>query len=966
MYSFPIYENYWGPRVTAPASFQSIKQFRKIARMSPMIVGLLLVCLLVAPSQVDAAQIPLLSTCPVKKCSDNSIDPAFDPSTDYYPIKVTSAQPDFTIQYFNSYKVIINNAVRETYVLYQCGTPKPVLSINQPSKHSTHDKVIFDSSLDQVINNRTKYFTLPIDNLAIDGSVGSVVLSYLEILGVRQSIKRMDTTYVVSPCINVMVRNGTILPYPSSANQSVSLVLYGNSGSSLPNSISIAASAENQMLERAGWIQLIGTFFNREAAALSLTNSINENYWQLSEVAVTQSVQPVVAWVSVYGQSYTIAYSDYRKDLTLDGGAQQISASFNRSITYTNANSFKSMLSNVDYLIDESYFANPFVNSSTVLQNLGLNATDLIVSSSPYKFIRQSSVWRLDGIYSFDGDTTDWFESAIAQPDAVLADFLRVVHPSVPTPFNQVIPSVSLWFRNIFNQTINQIPLVCSAEQAAAPSTPLWEQYTSDSIDQINCPAYLMNPGQFGGVNRTLAGCATLGCIDQDEYDQSTNYFPVSLTSNANEFWMRYYSSYKFIYNNLTGTDETYVLYQCGTPVPSTNSSAAVPIDQSIRAFIDSNTRFFSVPVQRVGIDSAVGRVATNFMELLGVRHTISYLDTTYSTSSCIDYLGALNTIGRMSEGDEEFEEQYKQVDLLMVGNADSSRRKAISVAVTQASSTFEEYGAWLALVAAFFNKEATAQALLSQQQSNIQSLKQLISQQPSKPIVAFVDYESYRSPPIWSIDSTDRLLTLITAAGGQPLNTTFNSFTDVEAFHNALASVDCLIDQTYFPAATYNQSLTALGFTAQDVASGRYKFINQSRFFRVDARKSFSGLGDDWYESGVAQTDAVLADFVRVTHPSIVTPFTNAQPSYLWFRNIARNEPITTLPAANQCIDPFAPIMPLWQSYPNNQIAPNTGYTCPAYLLNPAAYPRDNSASSPFVSQMLFAVLAIVALMMM
>lgn len=52
---------------------------------------------------------------------------------DYFPVKaVISYAETFTVEYFNSYKVLTTTSPSwgsATYVLYQCGTTKPVLDV---------------------------------------------------------------------------------------------------------------------------------------------------------------------------------------------------------------------------------------------------------------------------------------------------------------------------------------------------------------------------------------------------------------------------------------------------------------------------------------------------------------------------------------------------------------------------------------------------------------------------------------------------------------------------------------------------------------------------------------------------------------------------------------------------------------------------------------------------------------------
>jgi len=51
---------------------------------------------------------------------------SFDATTDYFPEKVQPTESElWSITYENSYKVLTNNYVNKTYLLYQCGTEPP-------------------------------------------------------------------------------------------------------------------------------------------------------------------------------------------------------------------------------------------------------------------------------------------------------------------------------------------------------------------------------------------------------------------------------------------------------------------------------------------------------------------------------------------------------------------------------------------------------------------------------------------------------------------------------------------------------------------------------------------------------------------------------------------------------------------------------------------------------------------------
>jgi len=163
------------------------------------------------------------------------------------------------------------------------------------------------------------------------------------------------------------------------------------------------------------------------------------------------------------------------------------------------------------------------------------------------------------------------------------------------------------------------------------------------------------------------------------------------------------------------------------------------------------------------------------------------------------------------------------------------------------------------------------------------------------------------------------------------------------------LINVSVLIDGSYFYTSfTYVDVYSNLGFTAVDLNNGSYPFLMNRAVYRYDARVSYSGLGDDWYETAVAQPDAVVADLMHSLQPSINTFISSLNPPYLWFRNVALNQSIVSLPAANSCSDPSAPSLPLVE-FANQSISSLPNYTCPSYLLTPSSYiaPLSSSSSS-------------------
>ena len=920
--------NYLQPRWTAPISFENGATYRLWSLSNPLVynlVALLLMTLIPPTSSAAAATSTTLAACPVQSCVSS-----YSPLTDYFPIKAPSSPPDWTVYYFPSYRLVFNNLSTgaETYLLYKCGTPQP--SLNASSA------VVIDPSIASLVTNATKVFATPVTSVGIDSSEGSVAVTFLELLGERSAIRYLDTTYVTSPCVDALSLQGNITKRSFNASTAglVQLLIEGNSPTGYANGVSLAASADLTVFRRAGWLKLLSLFFDKEEAALGLYNDMALNYHELQYPAVTSS--PIIAWVSASSASLTITRSPYRDGLTTDASAIPY-AGVAATTTYARANvsAFKAALQGVQVLVDESYFSPLPTNYSLVLANLGFTAADL--SSPLYPFLTAQAVWRDDARDSYTGTGDDWFESADAEPDAVLADFLRLVANFTVTP--PYTPWPQLYFRNIaLGQGYVEVPLNCS--DPSAPALPMLSYWgvSASSLPVITCPPYLSDASLFGG-GRSLSGCPVLSCVAAGAFNASVDYFPVKDASYAAEWSVAYFPSYKFVQNNASG--ETYLLYQCGTPLPTLrstpgfNASTMVALDPSIAGLVTSGTKAFSVPVKRVAIDDSLGSVGVTYLELLGVRSAIAYLNTAYSVSSpCTDYLASLDVIEALPYVPGTYTIATPDADLILEGNLASSFPQGVSVAATSAQDDLLGYASWLKLIALFFNKEATAALLFNATAANIRSLTaQVAAVTAAKKTVAWVSYNSYSSSP-WSIEDSVFRRALVADAGALYLPGA--SFATAAAFKAALTSVDVLVDETYYAVPPTNTSLVlaTLGFTAADISGTAYRFIANASVWRVDARVGPEDA-DDWYETAVAEPDAVLADFLRLVQPTVPTFLSAASPRYLWFRDVSKGEPATVLPAYTTCADPSAPVLPLW-SFVNVTLSSLPAYTCPAFLTNP------------------------------
>lgn len=70
--------------------------------------------------------------------------------------------------------------------------------------------------------------------------------------------------------------------------------------------------------------------------------------------------------------------------------------------------------------------------------------------------------------------------------------------------------------------------------------------------------------------------------------------------------------------------NETYVLYQCGTPKPT-------------NAFTDSSVKFFSIPLTAVSVPDATSAA---FLETLNLLGRVAFV-TDYAVNPCLQYLSS-------------------------------------------------------------------------------------------------------------------------------------------------------------------------------------------------------------------------------------------------------------------------------------------------------------------------------------
>ena len=393
-----------------------------------------------------------------------------NPSKLCFSSQVKNAQ-GFTVDYYNSYKVLTNNIAGETYVLYQCGTPPPAAN---------------------TVPQGAKFFEIPLTSLS---APETVPYAFVEILGLDDRVNDVSK-YVTSPCGQKILSCGQEGPDAMSLDNNTMLTstvspyvdgLLSTAAYSYPKSFAFSAAQDPGVLNRAEWVKFLGIFFNKDKYASTVFDGIKTEYNSVKAAALKAAEGakvPVVAWISHYlydkDESYQISFAPYKAELVADSGAAMMdfdalskipgvrpSAFSNTTLEFawtgegafaTKAEAqaaFFKALQSVDAVIDETFTMDPATyNLAAFQKEYGFDAT---TTPEGLKWLTNKLIFRVDGLLSKDGGL-DWFEGAIARPEKVLADMVRIATSARGGPQDNAFT----WLRSIEEQPVVVGPDACT------------------------------------------------------------------------------------------------------------------------------------------------------------------------------------------------------------------------------------------------------------------------------------------------------------------------------------------------------------------------------------------------------------------------------------------------------------------------------------------------------------------------
>ena len=353
--------------------------------------------------------------------NNNACIQKYDLKTDYFhnPIKITHAT-GLPVEYHKDYQVVtIKNPPQNAktgfqYVLVQCGTPTPQGF------------------------NQTQVITVPVNSIV---SLSTTHLPHLAKLGVVDKLIGVSNSKQINtPDVVERIKAGKISQIGNNENVDIEKLLELNPdlvttyGSGNPQTDSYAKLTEAGLkvginaeymedtpLGRSEWLKFTALFFNKEEKAEKIFNQITNKYEQIAQKAKSVKNRPTVfvgfnfkgTWYTPGGKSYVAKY-------LADAGANYL---------WSNDKSSGSLPLSFEVVLERAANADYWLNFRQSWNTL----KDLVAEDNRYadfKAVKQGNLYNNNARVNENGGN-DYWEDGISNPDVVLSDLLKILHPDI-------------------------------------------------------------------------------------------------------------------------------------------------------------------------------------------------------------------------------------------------------------------------------------------------------------------------------------------------------------------------------------------------------------------------------------------------------------------------------------------------------------------------------------------------------
>lgn len=344
----------------------------------------------------------------------------FDADTDYFPDKVAVEDAvNFSVTYHRSYKVVDVRehaaASRERYVLVRCGAPAPALT--------------GDLAGAQVIR-------VPVSSVYAVSTTQMAYLAALQRLDVLTGVA--TRRFLIGEAIVERARSAQVREFAASniidtelvVAERPSVVMTGGSASAelgviRQAGIPVVASyewLEPTALARGEWIKYVALFLDEERAAERHYADVKRRYRELSAraTAVPDARKPaVMTGRSTRGEFDIAGGRSYVAALIEDAGGRYV---------WADDTAVGAVVLDLEAQVRRAGDADVWINGG------GWATRGAMLRDEPryalFKAYRDDQVWTYERRVNEAG-ASDYFSGAVARPDLVLADLVKIFHPTL-------------------------------------------------------------------------------------------------------------------------------------------------------------------------------------------------------------------------------------------------------------------------------------------------------------------------------------------------------------------------------------------------------------------------------------------------------------------------------------------------------------------------------------------------------
>lgn len=372
-------------------------------------------------------------------------------------------------------------------------------------------------------------------------------------------------------------------------------------------------------------------------------------------------------------------------------------------------------------------------------------------------------------------------------------------------------------------------------------------------------------------VNTALAGNPQ-SCVES--YDPVVDYFPAKVNADYAQDWsVTYFNHYKVVTvgpvgDAAAGDTETYVLVQCGTPVPELTGDLA-------------DAYVAEIPIERLFETSGGGSVVTG-LEVLGEAGTLIGLG--YVPIGDIDqYIPAVAEqiqrddflVVNVSEGG--FEQVVAAEPDLLIEPYNAERRataRELGIPAMFYNSFWEtplgsaEHIKFWSLL---FNKEALANERFAPIEADYLALKEQVAQAVASDERPLVLHGQVTKDNTFSTFGPGRIDYHLTEdAGGRPLLVELSLVNDafttlaLEEVIEVASDAEFWWNSTYYADEKFGASISAM--LADNPLNGSMPPAEEGTTFHI------FGRGEDLYKTAYNyRADLILKDLVSILHPELL-----------------------------------------------------------------------------------------------